>query len=263
MIQFVTLDAGSDIYLPIVKVSPEMIIFFVILILVVGVALMNLVTAIIVEGSFEQAKLDREVTRAYKRQMAVQMMPYVRKMFQDIDTDKSGDITIDEISSIGWDVRERMASCFETDDMVELFEMLDIDGSGHIKIDEFCDQLVKIVTSDTPVENIRMMKQLALLRHEVNELAFTQPRSSQINDMEASIADIRRLLVQMNRSNSNTETPPRHGRQPGESTGALADPADRDHQREGRARRSRSIPVPPSGAAAVPSRSGTSQSADR
>jgi len=190
-----------------------------------------------VEGSFEQAKLDREVTRAYKRQMAVQMMPHVRKMFHDIDTDKSGDITIDEISSIGWDVRERMASCFETDDMVELFEMLDIDGSGHIKIDEFCDQLVKLVTSDTPVENIRVMKQISLLRHEVNELAFTQSRASQLQNMEESIAEVRRLLVNMNRS--SPDTPPRNSRPHGDS------------EREGRARRSRSIPVPPLGAPEV------------
>jgi len=168
--------------------------------------------------------------------MAVQMMPHVRKMFHEIDTDRSGDISLEEISQINWSVRERMACCFETDDMVELFEMLDIDGSGHIKIDEFCDQLVKLVTSDTPVENIRVMKQLALLRHEVNELAFSQSRASQLHDMEESISEVRRLLVQMNRTSS--DTPPRNGRQHGDSM-------DRDNQREGRARRSRSIPVPP------------------
>ncbi len=45
-----------------------------------------------------------------------------------------------------------------SDDAVEIFEMLDIDGGGGVSIDEFCEQIMKSVTSDRPIELERILK---------------------------------------------------------------------------------------------------------
>merc|ERR1719174_2260463 len=126
--------------------------FFVLFILVVPISLMNLVTAVIVEGSLEQAKQDREVAKAYKNHLIVKMMPRIEKMFEQLDADGSGDISLDEIEAAPPELAEELAKCFETDDMVELFEILDVNQSGTVSIHEFCEELVKVVVSEKSID---------------------------------------------------------------------------------------------------------------
>jgi hypothetical protein len=40
----------------------------------------------------------------------------------------------------------------------EIFDMLDVDGGGEVSIDEFCEQIVKSVTCDRPIELTRILK---------------------------------------------------------------------------------------------------------
>ena len=43
-------------------------------------------------------------------------------------------------------------------DPTTIFEMLDTDGGGEISVDEFCEQILKCITSDVPMEVERIMK---------------------------------------------------------------------------------------------------------
>ena len=53
---------------------------------------------------------------------------------------------------------------FDTEDIVELFEILDTDGGGSVSVDEFCDEMVKLATSKLPMEEVRMLKQMSIIR---------------------------------------------------------------------------------------------------
>merc|ERR1719478_499039 len=65
--QFLTGDGIADIYLPLIPYKPiTYTVFFCTVILVVSVTLMNLVTAVLVEGSLEQASEDKECMTAYR-----------------------------------------------------------------------------------------------------------------------------------------------------------------------------------------------------
>lgn len=52
--------------------------------------------------------------------------------------------------------------------MYELFELLDADCSGKVDLAEFCDGILGLVTSDSPVDTQRLMAQLHLVRGEVD-----------------------------------------------------------------------------------------------
>ena len=61
LMQFVSFDSSSQIYFPIIQSRPWTALYFVSFFLMVSIALMNLVTAIIVEGSFATTREDEEV----------------------------------------------------------------------------------------------------------------------------------------------------------------------------------------------------------
>ncbi|CAD7937891.1 unnamed protein product [Amoebophrya sp. A25] len=161
LVQFVTLDSIGVIYVPMIKHSPGLAVFFMGFILIVAVALMNLVTAVIVEGAIEQAKSDKEVQAAYEAQRLQRLLPELRIMFEALDEDGSGDISREElINGLASDpaLKEELCGIMGSDDPIELFEMLDVDGGGEVSIDEFCEQILKTVTSDRPIELERIMK---------------------------------------------------------------------------------------------------------
>ncbi|CAK9090225.1 Cation channel sperm-associated protein 1 (CatSper1), partial [Durusdinium trenchii] len=70
LFSFVSADSISAVYMPIVIVRPEYIIYFVAVILTVSVALMNLVTAVLVEGALANAANDKELSRHDMKQKA-------------------------------------------------------------------------------------------------------------------------------------------------------------------------------------------------
>merc|ERR1719183_1269837 len=94
LIQFVMVDSIAEIYTPMVSKNPMLGIYFVLILMIVPISLMNLVTAVIVEGSLEQAKEDQEVAKTYKNKLIVKMMPRIEKMFERLDVDGSGDISL-------------------------------------------------------------------------------------------------------------------------------------------------------------------------
>jgi len=169
LVQFVNLDSIAAIYTPCIRANPWLALYFLAFILIVSVAVMNLVTAVIVEGAIEQAKEDKDVAKAYRKQRLEQVLPKVREMFLQMDIDGDGQITLEEIAQADQSLKEDLLACLKADDMVDLFEILDVDGSGELDIHEFVEGITKMTTSDTSVETIMVLKQLKILRREVRE----------------------------------------------------------------------------------------------
>ena len=66
LIQFATFDSAAAIYSQVVFHNWYMLPYFVSFMLVVGIALMNLLTAVVVEGSIEQSRNDKDVQQMMK-----------------------------------------------------------------------------------------------------------------------------------------------------------------------------------------------------
>lgn len=168
LIQFVTLDSVGAIYKPMIERGQNwfIIVYFVCFILMVSISLMNLVTAVLVNGAIEQATSDKEAERIYKAQQLKRMLPKIREMFMELDADGSGFLELDELLNAPQEVREELLKYMKGDDIIELFECIDVDESGQIDVDEFCDGMARLTLSETPVETLRMMRQLQLIRRE-------------------------------------------------------------------------------------------------
>jgi len=51
-----------------------------------------------------------------------------------------------------------------------LFEMMDSKGTGSVEIAQFCDELVRVVTTDKPLDQVLMMKQMGTIKSDVRRI---------------------------------------------------------------------------------------------
>jgi Ca2+-binding EF-hand superfamily protein len=180
LIQFATVDSVGSIYVPMCRQYPLLTLYFVSFLLLVTVCLMNLVTAVIVESSLSQAAQDKEVEKLHKAKVVEKLMPKLREMFKKLDSDGNGDITLAEFGKCDKDTREKLCNLFDTDDLVELFEILDVDDGGSISIDEFCDELTKLAITQQSMDQIRLMKQMNAMRLSILEQNKTSTEMMQM-----------------------------------------------------------------------------------
>merc|ERR1719454_712150 len=87
-------------------------------------------------------------------------------MFRSLDLDGGGTISPEELDQADDSIRQELLRFVPADNLKELYEMLDVDGSGEVDIEEFCYGVSRLVISEQPVEFIRIMKQLQLARRE-------------------------------------------------------------------------------------------------
>jgi len=158
LVQFMGVDSMAAIYRPLIGGSPGLAVYFLVFFLLGPIALMNIVTAIMVESSLRTANEDLEAKRAWEAMKKKQMMPKLRNIFLAIDADESGEVDMDEIRGASEETREQLTQVADLEEIEEVFHMLDVDGSGSISIDEFVDGIIRS-QSDKPSELIVLMKQ--------------------------------------------------------------------------------------------------------
>eukprot|EP00929_Paragymnodinium_shiwhaense_P048072 TRINITY_DN24361_c0_g1_i2.p1 TRINITY_DN24361_c0_g1~~TRINITY_DN24361_c0_g1_i2.p1 ORF type:complete len:412 (-),score=73.39 TRINITY_DN24361_c0_g1_i2:175-1410(-) len=159
-VQFVTVDSVGAIYVPMIARDPALMLLFLPFMLIVSVALMNLVTAVIVESAIEQAGQDKEAQIEWKKQKVAELLPELRALFHELDEDKSGLLTKQEMGNCDEDMKEELLQYLATDDFEDIFDILDEDGSGEINIDEFCECISKLASEDSPLEFTKIIRQL-------------------------------------------------------------------------------------------------------
>jgi len=176
LLQFVIVDGVTDLYFPLVMEDPVLLLFFIPCILLVSISLMNLVTAVIVEGAIEHAKQDRVATQRYRRRNFKKLMPHLKAMFKEMDRDGSHALTQAEVVDAPEHIKMELQQYLHSDSLSELFEMIDVDEDGAVDVDEFCDSIGKLLFSDAPVEMIRVMKQLKIIRRQLVEMLKIQKK---------------------------------------------------------------------------------------
>jgi hypothetical protein len=144
--QCVTLDSVSEIYRPLILEQPLLSLYFLAFVILVSIALINLVTAMMVECALDQANLDKEDRRAWELAEKTRKLDELRGLFRVLDLNSNGSLTMAEIEAAmdaEEDIQLRFQDICGTGDTKALFKCLDIDASGELDIDEFCDGIDK------------------------------------------------------------------------------------------------------------------------
>jgi len=192
LIQFVTLDSVNAIYSPLVEKDPAVAVYFVSLMLIVSIVLMNLITAVIVNSALEQATHDREAFKLQEEKRRKRLVVDLKQVFQRLDDDGSGKISVEELLAAPDDDKALVRQCMRLDDLLEVFCLLDSDGGGQIDIEEFCDGILNAITSESPIELKRMEKAMSVLAKQMQVFETVQSEiSKSIEEMVVSFARAR------------------------------------------------------------------------
>jgi Ca2+-binding EF-hand superfamily protein len=160
LLQIITLDDASEVYRPLIMLGTSRIfcaLYFGCFIVIVAIAFMNLVTAAIVEESFSQAAQNKEMQQEVEHQRQRALIPRLREMFELIDLDGSGEVSWDEIKQSPIELQEELSRMTKTDDLYEIFQLLDDDNSGAVGIDEFLDGILKSMKSTSGDVTINLL----------------------------------------------------------------------------------------------------------
>jgi len=124
---------------------PILVCYFLAFIFVSSIALMNLVTATIVETSFECSNSDKEVLLEVERRQKQQMVAKLRKLFLAADADGSGYLTVQELRENYAlpEFRSQLEVFGSLEELVRVFDLCDLDGGGALSAVEFLDGMMR------------------------------------------------------------------------------------------------------------------------
>jgi len=163
--QFITMDDLASIYVPLVQQRWYLFLYFASVVILVSVAVMNLVTALLVDKSISKSRADKELLR----QKARCLRPEIQKAFQSVDINGDKVITFDEIMACVDELPEVLKKMAKLGGIDELFEMLDTDGQGEI-LDEFTDGVFHLMFSDVKLETLQELKLLRQLKKKSDDI---------------------------------------------------------------------------------------------
>lgn len=164
LVRFVTLDDLAQVFTPMLMEQPILTIYYLLVILIVSITLMNLVTALLVEKAIQNAKVDVETKRFHRQARLRSLTPQIRKIFRQLDKDGSGSVTKQEVmEALGKydgqiNVPPTLRDIFFSDSVMELFDLLDADYSGQIDEDEFVGGVIQMAMTDIPLETRQILK---------------------------------------------------------------------------------------------------------
>jgi voltage-gated sodium channel len=190
--QFASADSIAIVYTPLVERVWYLGFYFSAVWLVVTVCLMNLITAVIVDKAIAQGGMDREMEAHLLRKKMRAYAPCINAVFADMDKSGDGQLHLSEVK-YGLehierripDLPEDLQRVFGSDQLIDLFEFLDTDGSGAIDEQEFLDGVSHLVLQSIPIETTQTLnllrsqsKMLSMIvdsAHFQGDLAFQSP----------------------------------------------------------------------------------------
>eukprot|EP00439_Symbiodinium_sp_Y106_P064360 s1558_g10.t1 len=95
LLQVFSMDSIGSIYRPLIKQNTICFIYFFLALLILSIALMNLVTAVMVNSSLDRASEDKEAKKAWEAAKRAKQMDKLKEMFLELDEDGSGELSLD------------------------------------------------------------------------------------------------------------------------------------------------------------------------
>jgi hypothetical protein len=203
LIRFTTMDSIGVIYEPLVREKPSLVIYFLLVLLVISITIMNLITAVLVEHSIHMAKTDSELEYHSRRKQMRQLVPRLREFFMQLDTDCDGFVTLQEVIASDVDLPEDLATRFGSNTFLDLYEAIDGDRTGIVCKEDFVEGLAQLVLSEVPIETVKL---LHYGRHQLKNLQTIKGQLEDSLVAGVAVEDLKRMLVQLVSSGAASES---------------------------------------------------------
>lgn len=154
----------EEVVEPLAKVHGLWVGFFILYVAFVYFAVLNVVTGVFCQTAIESAAKDQEEILQMQNSAKEDYVNQLTALFNDVDVDGSGELTIDEFENLLNDERlqKYCASLDITlDDAWALFKLLDANESGSISAEEFVTGCLRLQGSARSVD-------MALLSYQMN-----------------------------------------------------------------------------------------------
>jgi len=196
---FQSMSGGVDwgqVVEPLQRLNPVYVVLFFAFINFSIFGVLNVMTSVFVETTMKSALAYRDfiVMDAQKnKETAVQ---HLKKVFQEMDVDKDGVLTKDEVVCFLQD--ERVQSYIEAlqidlSDADTLFSLLDSSRCGHISIDDFCDGCLKLRGDAKAFDVHCMIYDISRFMEKWSD--FTEYTVKQFQKMDHFCKDVRRDTI--------------------------------------------------------------------
>jgi len=149
------------------------VILFILLITFVYLAVMNVVSGLFLQSALDQAQADKEDVIAQQIKESDQHIARFMSLFGEIDTDRDGCITLEEMEAVMHKDRMRgflQSLDIEFSDAWTFFKLLDVDAGGRVSAQDFVDGCMRIRGNAKSVHIAQMLYETKWLMDCVWEL---------------------------------------------------------------------------------------------
>eukprot|EP00440_Ansanella_granifera_P012056 gb/GFBE01013104.1/.p1 GENE.gb/GFBE01013104.1/~~gb/GFBE01013104.1/.p1 ORF type:complete len:596 (+),score=140.22 gb/GFBE01013104.1/:1-1788(+) len=178
LLRFAVLDNTSEVYTPLVKRDPWLFIYFGIVTLIISLIAFNLLAAVIFNTTIEQGVQESDAARKVQEEEWSQLLWDLKRMFLRLDQDGSGQLSREEVQNIHPADMQRLSDALKMGSAMDIFNALDVDGSGELSITEFFDGALDILLSQSDSKEVvhvkRMEKQVETMHWRLKDLFNTQ-----------------------------------------------------------------------------------------
>jgi len=165
LVQFVTLDSVASVYTPLMKHRGYLFIYFGFTIIIVSIALMNLVTANIVQVALESAQESKED----RKKRLIRLRPIIQQSFHALDVFKNNRISPEEVALYHGKLPSEILRIVSRDRLLELVEALDMEGDGDVSEAEFVSAIEQLALGRLDFQGLQAVRLLSQIRVQVQK----------------------------------------------------------------------------------------------
>lgn len=160
LVQFAVLDEIGSIYRPLINKDGWLALYFMSLILVVGIVIMSIVNAVFVNSTMEQNLEEKMLIKKVEEKKFNALIAEVRETLTGLDHQESGLLARKDLGKLSTYLEDGICDTLKVRTLGEIYDALDIDNGGNLGIDAFCDGIHEVAMSKTSLDVKRMEKQV-------------------------------------------------------------------------------------------------------
>lgn len=172
LFQVMTFSTWATTLRPIIYAMPVSCVLWMAWMGLACLALANMIIAVVVTSSMDANTKDDEANDLKDSAEKARNKRQLYFMFQELDEDKSGELSKEEFTAVLDDVvfvRKMKMMDIDLEELPDIFEILD-DGDGQVTVDEFCMGLTRLQGPAMSRDIMKATQRLSRLTHKIEGL---------------------------------------------------------------------------------------------